>query len=157
MLIQSKWQIVLSGNLTLLAIGDYLAAEPKIPRGVQNDVSRPLRSPTAVPLRSYNAEYALGIERVQMFPTDDAAWEGLLLWLNNLPVGPSTGGTITTISGIEYILTNCLVQPGAVAATENNKLRTKFTLTFSQIAYRRRVETGARATIETGAGDPINA
>jgi len=88
MLIQSKWSIVLNNNITLLNIGDYLAAEPKIPRAVENAISRPLRSPAAIPLRSTHAQYTLELERIQVFATDDDAWEALLLWLNNLPTGP---------------------------------------------------------------------
>ena len=161
MLLQSKWNITLTtpsgAALVLLDFPDYLKSEPEIPRMVHNDVSHPLRSPAAIPLRSYNARYLIGVARVQLFATDDLAWEGLLAWHTSLPVGPSMPGQITTASGIVFSLANCLIQPGAVARTESNKLHTGFSLIFSSITLQHRLKTGSGAFIETGTGQRINA
>ena len=156
MLIQSKWQISI-GAVRLLNLGDYIKAEPMVPRMVQNAVAHPLRAPSAIPLRSYNAEYVLKVDRVQLFPTDDLAWEALLAWLNYLPIGPALPGCITTASGLIFNLANCLIQPGATAQTESNKLHTRFSLLFSQITLQKRILTGSGAVLATGAGQPMNA
>ena len=162
MLLVSKWQIQL-GSLVLLRIGDYVKTEPNIPRAVQNDVSSPLRSPWAIPLRSYNAQHTMEIQRVQVFASDALAWGGALAWLASLPTGVAQPASIIDNAGNSFTLVNCLIAPGATATSESEKLHTNFTLQFGQITVNslapppttQRILTGSGDRIVTGSGDPI--